>query len=880
MYDPTGGTWSLANPMETARYRHTATLLKSGSVLVAGGESNGVFLASAEIYNPSTGDWTPAGSMYTAREFHVASLLPNKQVLVAGGDNSSGVQSAAEIFDPIAGTWTVTDSMNTPRADFTATLLANGQVLAAGGNGSGYLASAELFALPVVSNAPYAASGNLDLTFARSGMSRVGFPGGEQFSYAAAVQPDGKLVLAGQADTANFFYEFEIVRFDTNNMLDTSFGTGGAVFTPFDPITDFAEGASATAVAVQADGKIVAGGWVNADAVYSDFALARYNPDGSLDTSFGSGGEVLTDFGTSSGIGALQIEADGKIVAAGYSGTNFALARYDTNGVLDGSFGSGGTVITDPPGGSYQGAKALLIDPAGRYVVAGSGMEVTAFAVLRYTTNGVLDTSFGGTGIVLTSIPGYVGNYPAAIGYQLGDPIFSIPDKLVVVGGCFNNSFDTVYAIVRYNVDGTLDTSFNGTGILKDRFTSTDTDAYATGVFVQGAGLGARTITVTGGGSSSTAAYFGLARYTGSGSLDTTFGSGTGKTTFSFGPLDSDEAEALTVQAGKLVLGGYSSINTSDLYNVAYAAARFNSDGSLDTSFGNNGVVTADVSGYSGAQGVGIQPDGKIVIVGYSDTAFDLFGLVRYNSDGSLDMTFGTNARVQTRIGNTNAIADAVAIQADGKIVAAGWAGPGLSSRSFALARYMANGTPDAAFGSGGQVVTTVGGQNDVINAVALQPDGKIVVAGSSVIFPLNEFAVVRYETNGTLDSSFNGTGKVTISFTGFNDCFARSIQVQPDGKIVAAGYTTGSSTNFALVRFNEDGSLDNSFGSFGKVSTAFSGGMAYGYGLALQTDGKVVVAGQLISGGIGYVALARYNIDGMLDNSFGVGGKATTEIG
>jgi uncharacterized delta-60 repeat protein len=722
-----------------------------------------------------------------------------------------------------------------------------------------------------------AAPGDLDPSFAGVGTSRVGFGGGEQVCYAAAVQADSKLVLAGTR--IGNYNEFEIVRFDTNNVLDASFGAGGVVFTAFKPVAVFAQGASALALKIQADGKIIAAGWSDSTGARSDFALARYNPDGSLDPSFGLGGLVVTDLGNYAAIRAMQLPGDGTIVVAGSSGTNFALARYLTNGVLDASFGTGGTVVTDVGGGfAEQGAQALLVVGEGKVVAAGTGLDGSAFAVTRYTTNGALDSTFGSSGKVFTVIPGYVTAYAHAIGYQFGNFTVQNPDKLVVAGSTFNSSLDAIYAIVRYNLDGTLDSSFGSGGILKSSFSATPI-ANVSAILVQGQFFAARKITVAGFGvTGNSAGYFAAARYNGNGTPDTTFG-GTGVVTLPLGASGAS-ANALAMQAGGLVLAGYSSPVAS---SYEFAAARFTSSGVLDTTFGNNGVVTADVGGSGSCQGVAIQADGKMVLAGSSyGTDNTLVGLARYNPDGTLDASFGTAGRVTTLVNATNTTINAVAVQSDGRIVVAGYTYTGFFTyREFALVRYNANGTIDGSFGSGGVALTSVGGQQDLARAIALQTDGKLVVAGSSFNGVDNDFAVVRYTTNGSPDSTFAGTGKVITSLAGGEDV-ATALGVQPDGNIVVAGYArVGSNTNFALVRFTTAGALDNSFGTFGRVSTDFGpGNLTYAYGLAFQPDRKILVAGALSSGSVNYLALARYQSNGLLDPSFGSGGKVTTQVG
>jgi len=257
--------------------------------------------------------------------------------------------------------------------------------------------------------------------------------------------------------------------------------------------------------------------------------------------------------------------------------------------------------------------------------------------------------------------------------------------------------------------------------------------------------------------------------------------------------------------------------------------------------------------------------------------------VARYNSDGSLDSSFGVNGKVTTAVGPTNALANAVQIQPDGKMVAAGYSYTGsYIYQDFALVRYNPDGSLDASFSSGGEVTTPLGGIYDTANAVALQPDGKIVAAGSTQTgFGVDFFGLARYTSSGTLDDSFNGTGKSIISIAG-GESVAKAVGVQTDGKIVVAGFAyVGSSTNFALVRCNSDGSLDSSFGSFGRVSTSFGpGNPAYAYSLAIQPDGKILVAGVATIGGVGNMALCRYTANGVLDASFGTGGQVTTQVG
>ncbi len=225
-------------------------------------------------------------------------------------------------------------------------------------------------------------------------------------------------------------------------------------------------------------------------------------------------------------------------------------------------------------------------------------------------------------------------------------------------------------------------------------------------------------------------------------------------------------------------------------------------DGSLDPTFSTDGKVTTDFAGgFDEAFAVALQPDGKIVAAGgavVGSSPFD-FALTRYNPDGSLDPTFGTDGKATTDFGGTDE-ALAMALQPDGKIVAAGQAFTGSSpdfAVDFAVARYNPDGSLDSTFGTGGKVTTDFAGF-DAARAVALQPNGKIVAAGGSSF----DFAVARYKKHGSLDPSFGPGGKVTTDFASSTDV-ARAVALQPDGKIVAAGdAATGTSFDFALARY------------------------------------------------------------------------------
>ena len=345
------------------------------------------------------------------------------------------------------------------------------------------------------------------------------------------------------------------------------------------------------------------------------------------------------------------------------------------------------------------------------------------------------------------------------------------------------------------------------------------------------------------------AATFGLARYHIDGSLDTTF-NGTGKVTTDF-TAGEDSARGVAIQAdGKIVAVGHANFER-------FAIARYNTDGSPDATFSGDGkVITNFTAGSDTANGVAIQANGKIVVVGHANPHL---AAARYNSDGTLDTTFGGDGKVTTTFpGFGGSVAYGVAIQSDGRIVAAGEATTG---NGFALARFRGDGSLDPRFSGDGKVITQFAdGFGGGARAVAVQLDGKIVAAGTAGdIF--GPFALVRYTTRGQLDPTFGGDGKVTANM-GRGEESATGVAIQANGKIVAAGYAGvphegGDAWNgfFALARFRTSGVLDSTFGGSGKVRTRFSVGLTLAMAVAIQANGKIVAAGW--AGG--RFGLARY---------------------
>ena len=392
---------------------------------------------------------------------------------------------------------------------------------------------------------------------------------------------------------------------------------------------------------------------------------------GTLDPNFGTAGVVRVDVGDALGADAqpaLLQQADGRLVIASTSTlitqSDFALVRLGTDGVRDRGFDGGrndGFVLTDLTPGSSMSAdivRAIGRQSDGRIVVGGY-TSTWDFALVRYTADGALDTSFGSGGVARVNLN--------TIDYGLALAV-DASDRIVVAGTTVN--INENFAVLRFTADGQPDTTFNG-------------------------GDPANT----------------------SGGVTTDFNR-------------DDRAQAIAIQAdGRIVAAGYAGGAASD-----FAGARYLPDGRLDTSFGTAGTgkVTTQLGSVDRATAMVIQPDGAILLGGHTGAAsLTNFALVRYTSGGALDPSFDADGIVITDLAGNDDRLLALALDASGRVIAAGYASNGLNN-DVGIVRYLPTGARDTSFGSAGVVVTPIGGGNDRATAVIVQADGRIVVAGET----------------------------------------------------------------------------------------------------------------------------------------------------
>jgi uncharacterized delta-60 repeat protein len=403
------------------------------------------------------------------------------------------------------------------------------------------------------------------------------------------------------------------------------------------------------------------------------------------------------------------------------------------------------------------------------------------------TAAGALDTCFDGDGRVTTRV-----TTENSTGVDLGQAVAVQADGKILAAGVAdrdNSNSDSKFAVVRYNKNGSLDTSFDGDGIVITNFVASNlTREEAKGIAIQTDGK----IVVAGYAELNTNNFaFALVRYNTDGSLDTSF-DGDGKAVFDLAG-NIDEGNALVIQPdGKIVVAGDS--RSDRVYPIV---ARFNPDGSLDNTFDTDGWATFDPMNNINA--VALASDGKILVAGNSGI---FLSVARLNANGSLDTNFGTSGIAKFTADNHFDEAYALAVEANGKILAAGFSQTS-QSLCAALVRFTSGGAIESSFVNCGESPGDM-----TINSMALQPDGKIVTAGYGGLFPSQSFQIVRYNTNLSVDGTFNGTGTVRVKFAdGNNEEFlnASAVAIGRDNKIVAVGATRdnvqATSAKFAAVR-------------------------------------------------------------------------------
>jgi uncharacterized delta-60 repeat protein len=641
-------------------------------------------------------------------------------------------------------------------------------------------------------------------------------------NYAIAEQPDGKIIVAGRFTSYAGTARNHIARLNANGSIDTGFDPG------------IGTNDDIWSVALQSDGKILIGGDFNTYNGSGRNRIARLNADGSLDLSFNPG------TGANSRVRSIVMQADKIIIGGSFYNFNgvskSGIARLNVDGSLDGTFQGNGTV---------GDVRCITMQGDGDLIVSGNFSTISGMArqgIARLEANGAVDTGFdplAGTSEIYGQavqpdgkiiIVGWFSSYNGIARTRIArvnsdgsldtsfDPGAGAdlevhtavvqPDGKIIIAGRFttiNNAFR--YRITRLNSNGSLDATFNpasGPNSTVDRVAvQADNKVVICGGFL----------------SYKDSVRASVARLNVDGSVDPTFNPGTGANNF---------ADALLIQPdGKIIIAGaFTSYNGTSRIRIA----RLNTNGSLDTGFDPGSGANQQI--YCCA----LQPDGKIIIAGsftmYNGTT--RIGVARLNGDGSLDLSFdpGTGA---------NGF-DAIAIQADGKVIAGGAFTSFNGTACGNLIRLNTNGSVDTGFLQGT-------GSNHWLQSIAIRPDGKILIGGLfSSYNGTSRNRIARLNSNGSLDTGFNpgGGGNGSIN----------ALTLQPDGKILIGGYfsTYNGVSRPCLARMNASGSLDNGF-------VVGTGANSTIYDIAVGPDGKVLVGGGFTSyGGVGRNYLMRLN--------------------
>ncbi|MBI1288878.1 MAG: T9SS type A sorting domain-containing protein [Flavobacteriales bacterium] len=681
--------------------------------------------------------------------------------------------------------------------------------------------------------------GSVDLTFNPTDIGYGYSAGANQIIRTVSVQNDGKVLVGGEFTSLNGSSINRIARLNTDQSVDSSLAVGSGANN------------SVWSSAIQPDGKILIGGYFTSYNGEPVNRIARLNVDGSLDSSF----QVGTGFNNN--VYSIAVQPDGKILVAGvfssYNGAPLnSIARLNSNGTLDTTFDTG----TGPD----QYVQSVSVQTDGKLIIGGSFETVDGVAaghIARLNANGSLDQTFSvgsGTDDVVwatevqqdgkiiiggdfTTIDGAARNRLARLNSDGSiDQSFSIgsgangfiystciqSDGKIIIGGQF-----TVFSgfqanrVIRLNTDGSTDPTFqSGEGF--------DNDVYSVALTATG-----EIVAVGDFQSYDNRLLNRVVRIETSGAFDDGFTVGTGADYPLF---------ALAIQPdGKILIGG----NFLHYNGVPRAGfARLNVDGTLDETF--DVVDGIDHSAYT----IAVQANGKIV------TGKEF--LRRYEPSGDLDTTFNQNGHF--------GFMDRVLIQNDQKILVSGYnsgnGNGGILAARKGIVRINVDGSIDNTFDSGTGI-----NQNNYIANMALQSDGKIIIVGSFTEYDgTQRNRIARINSDGALDNSFNpGTGP---------DDFVETVAIQNDGKIVIAGrfnYFNGYESR-SIARLFSDGTLDQSFDSGSGLGTSAH----LINDLTIQPDGKIIISGDFYHYNNNYsVHLARINSDGSFDADFDVGSGA-----
>ncbi len=613
-----------------------------------------------------------------------------------------------------------------------------------------------------------------------------------------------------------FLVSTSIITYSQSGVLDPAFGKGGIVTTDAGVPFNYAD--SGKQVLIQGDSIIYFLQEANHATV-----ISRRHVNGSEDNSYNRHGRPVTVSLTNV---EAKLQSDGKLLIGGSINVGgyparfrYGIVRLNTDGAVDNTFNNGAMLTTANSGYDYfvgsfdlTSDNKIVIDGEVDMLFGTYDNEV----IERYNSDGSADISFNGTGYEVTN---------ALSGYSL---VATQPDNKIIL----NHG----YSLVRLNTDGSTDSTFNTNPVRA--FVNFNTST----IKIQKDGK----IVIAGNAESGANYYFAIARYDSTGNPDSTFGN------YGFQTTDFNDSVAfgtsLNFQSdGKIIQGGYAGTT-----NVNFAFVRYTANGITDSSYGIKGKVETDFGKNDYSNATAIFSNDKLVSLGYTtESATTYLAAAEYNTDGSLDNSFDSAGLLINHLSQGSTRYTCTALQKDGKVVAAGYTWNG-SHYNAAAARYNpTDGSLDTSFDSGSIQQSGIDTANNQIYAIAVQNDDKIITGGLAG----SQAVLIRYNTNGTLDNTFNGTGILKTDFGAGS--YISDIAIQPDGKIVVRSLQV-------LARFNANGSSDNTFNRASLDDDATSPSASSG--LALQKSGKIIASASY--GGVSN--LLSFNPDGTTDESFG----------
>ncbi len=721
--------------------------------------------------------------------------------------------------------------------------------------------------LLISSSVAFALPGDLDMSFGVSGGYVASDFLGQQSQESPsdiAIQTDGKIVVAGAVLVGPNSYDFVVARYNVAGTPDTTF-SGDGIFTLTDSTFDFVN-----SIEIQADGKIVAVGRTDSTV---DMFVFRLNPDGTLDTTFsGDGKYEIPNTGIALSV-AIQPSTN-KIVIGGEANLTGAavVVRLNPDGTLDPTFDTDGILTLT----QIDRANGIAIQSNSRIIVGGTSSIAAGgdLSAVRLLSNGTLDTSFDGDGIVQTAV--YPGDSEAKAVLIQGD------GKIVVSGGPGLSGSENDAVVVRYNSNGSLDTGFDSDGIKLHEFIASGNNFYNSLAQQPDGKILAIGYTTYGIANIHFGESFTLIRLNTDGTFDTTFdGNGVAQSQW------CERGTALAFQTDKIVAVGQQYRPNPSLLS-GFCTQRFNDNGSVDTSFNfspSNGKVIQNFTSIESIKGLS---DGKMLVAGWEELVdintglrlYDRSTLIRLNANGTLDTAFANEGVYQYGSSIDSTYFNDLEVLSDGKILIAGE--DGNVAVGGIIIKLNPDGSPDTTFSGDGVASQFLNGATRFYS-FAVQTDGKIVGCGSVGSGAATRFGkIVRFSATGVFDTS------ATVNFGTAAANEVTECAVQTDGKIILSGYANdGTSDNINLERRQSNlTSLDTTFGISGRVTTDLGATLNdHPTEMILQSDGKIVVSSTGLNGVGGEdFAVIRYNSNGTFDTNlaanFGSNGISLTNFG